>query len=534
MAMRAHAVAPARSDSWFGKLRTSLGTSLGGWIAGTPIHDAAGRGRRSAAWNPGNPGAVAAMLATQTELRSKSRDLVRRNAWAHTALDAFVANAVGTGIKPQCMVADEGLRSAIQNLWRDWCEEADAQGLTDFYGLQALACRAMLEGGECLIRIRMRRPEDQLAVPLQLQVLEPEHLPIQLNREITEGHHAGHVIRAGIEFDALGRRVAYHLTRAHPEDAAGVAQATPMSGHGAPMLANDTVRVPASEIVHLFRVLRPGQIRGEPWLSRALIKLNELDQYDDAELVRKKTAAMFAGFVTRQSPEDNLLGEGQTDENGIAMASLEPGTMQMLEPGEDIKFSEPADLGGQYGEFLRTQFRSVAAAMGITYEQLTGDLTGVNYSSIRAGLLEFRRRVELIQHGTLVHQLCRPIWKAWMAQAVLSGALEIPGFARHAARRRQALACKWVPQGWQWVDPEKEFKALLLAIRAGLMSRSEAVSAFGYDAEDVDREIATDNARADGLDLVFDSDPRKVAKTGVAQPVPTSNPSSADTPTETE
>ena len=523
--------------SWVGRLRSKLSTGLGAWVAGSPLHEAAGAGRRSRVWTPGNPGAVAAMLATQSELRSKSRDLTRRNAWAHAALDAFVANAIGTGIKPQCMVQDDALRTEIQTLWRDWAEEADAQGLTDFYGLQALACRAMLEGGEVLARLRFRRPEDRLSVPLQIQLLEPEHLPINLSREITEGRFSGNVIRAGIEFDALGRRVAFHLTKAHPEDAAGVNQAAPMSGHGTSILPNDTVRVPADEIIHLFRPLRPGQIRGEPWLSRALVKLNELDQYDDAELVRKKTAAMFAGFITRQSPEDNLLGEGSADESGMALAGLEPGTLQMLEPGEDITFSEPADLGGQYSEFLRTQFRSVAAATGITYEQLTGDLTGVNYSSIRAGLLEFRRRVELIQHGVIVHQLCRPIWKAWMTQAGLSGALEIPGFARSPARQRQMLACKWVPQGWQWVDPEKEFKAMLLAIRSGLMSRSEAVSAFGYDAEDVDREIAADNTRADGLGLVLDSDPRKVARTGVAQtatPSSTAAPDPAHTPTTTQ
>ena len=459
---------------------------------------------------PGNPGAVAAMLATNAELRGKSRDLVRRNAWAQAALDAFVANAVGTGIKPQSLSTDEAFKAEVQALWRDWTAEADAAGQTDFYGLQALACRAMLEGGECLIRLRPRRPEDGLVVPLQLQLLEPEHLPINLNTDLppTAGASGpGNVVRSGIEFDSLGRRVAYHLYRSHPEDG----RLAPMSGQG----GMDTVRIPAVEIIHLFRVLRPGQIRGEPWLSRALVKLNELDQYDDAELVRKKTAAMFAGFVTRANPEDNLMGEGAADADGIALAGLEPGTLQILEPGEDIKFSDPADVGGSYSEFLRTQFRAVAAAIGITYEQLTGDLTGVNYSSIRAGMLEFRRRCEMVQHGVLVHQLCRPVWAAWMKQAVLAGALEAPGFARGgAARRRQYLAVKWIPQGWQWVDPEKEFKAMLLAIRAGLMSRSEAISANGYDAEDVDREIAADNQRADDLGLIFDSDARYTSKDG--------------------
>jgi capsid protein len=115
-----------------------------------------------------------------------------------------------------------------------------------------------------------------------------------------------------------------------------------------------------------------------------------------------------------------------------------------------------------------------------------------------------------------------------MEQAVLEGALVLPGFARGtAAKRRRYLACKWIPQGWQWVDPEKEFKAIQLAIRSGLMSRSEAISAFGYDAEDVDREIAADNARADALGLVLDTDPRKVARTGAAQ---IGDPSAAEQP----
>jgi lambda family phage portal protein len=485
--------------AWYSKIRSLFGQP--------PVHEAAGRGRRALAWMPGNPGAVAAMLATSSELRIKSRDLVRRNAWAQAGIEAFVANAVGTGIKPQSLSGDDRFKAEVQALWRDWVEEADAAGQTDFYGLQALACRAMLEGGECLIRLRPRRPEDGLSVPLQLQLLEPEHLPINLNTDLPSGN----VVRSGIEFDNLGRRVAYHLYRSHPEDGPYLSPIAPMSGQG----GMDTVRIDAKEVIHLFRVLRPGQIRGEPWLSRALVKLNELDQYDDAELVRKKTAAMFAGFVTRANPEDNLMGEGAADADGIALAGLEPGTLQILEPGEDIKFSDPADVGGSYSEFLRTQFRAVAAAIGITYEQLTGDLTGVNYSSIRAGMLEFRRRCEMVQHGVLVHQMCRPVWAAWMKQAVLAGALDAPGFARGGpARRRQYLSVKWIPQGWQWVDPEKEFKAMLLAIRAGLMSRSEAISAFGYDAEDVDREIAADNQRADDLGLIFDSDARYTSKDG--------------------
>ena len=479
------------TSSWRAALHVASGAR---W----PVHEVAGMGRRALAWQPGNPGAVAALFASGHDLRVKSRDLVRRNAWAGNAVDAFVTNCIGTGIKPQSTVDHDGFREAVHTLWWDWCDEADAAGLTDLYGLQALACRAMLEGGECFVRLRHRRPDDGLSVPLQLQVLEAEHVPLTLNTMLA----GGNVVRAGIEFDRLGRRVAYHMHREHPGD-----PAVRPGDH-------DLVRVPADRVVHLFRPLRPGQIRGEPWLARALVKLNELDQFDDATLVKAKVAALFTGFIVKPTPDDAMLGEGDADEDGAAVAGLEPGTMQVLAPGEDVKFSDPADAGGSYGEFFRNQLRAVAVAAGITYEQLSGDLSGVNYSSIRAGLLEFRRRCETIQHAVVVHQLCRPVWRQWMTSAVLAGALEAPGFVK---RPGPWLSVKWIPQGWQWVDPEKEFKAVVLAIRAGLMSRSEAISAFGYDAEKIDQEIAADNARADALGLVFDSDPRRVARTGAAQ-----------------
>ena len=198
--------------------------------------------------------------------------------------------------------------------------EADADGVTDFYGLPALACRAMLEGGECFVRLRVRRPEDGLAVPLQIQLLEAEHVPLTFNTTLPSGN----LVRAGIEFDRLGRRIAYHLTRAHPGDPA----MRPRD--------HDLVRVQADRIAHLYRPLRPGQIRGEPWLARALVKL---DQFDDAALVKAKVAALFTGFVVSPDPEDAVMGGDEPDEDGVVEASLEPGTMQRLSPGQDVRFA---------------------------------------------------------------------------------------------------------------------------------------------------------------------------------------------------
>lgn len=457
------------------------------WLPGMRAaadYEAAAMTRRTTGWSPVASDVNTLVFRNADTLRSRSRDMVRRNPWATNALDAFVGNCIGTGIKPQPLHSDAELREQIQALWLRWTDEADATGLTDFYGLEALACRSVMEAGECFIRLRSRLPKDGLSVPLQLQLLEAEHLPTSETRKLENGNY----IRAGIEFNGIGKRVAYHLYREHPGDALN------------PMASTDLVRVPAESVLHLFRPIRPGQLRGQPWLTQVLIKLYELDQYDDAELVRKKTAAMFAGFVTKSAPEDVLVGEGAADANAVALTGLEPGTLQVLLPGEDVKFSNPADVGASYETFMRVQLRSIAAGMGITYEQLTGDLTGVNYSSIRAGLLEFRRRCEQFQHQVIVFQMCRPIWRAWIDAAVLAGALP-------ASDRNYDV--KWIPPGFAWVDPLKDIKAQIMAVRAGFKSRAEVVSEQGYDAEEIDREIAADNARADLLGLEYDSDPRK-------------------------
>jgi lambda family phage portal protein len=448
----------------------------------TADYEAAATTRRTSGWLPASGNINTLIFRNLDTLRARSRDMARRNPWAANALDAFVGNAIGTGIKPQSLHPDAGIKERIRQLWLRWTDEADAGGLTDFSGLQGLACRAVMEAGECLIRLRPRLARDGLTVPLQLQLLEAEHLPTAETRKLENGNY----IRAGIEFDRIGRRVAYWLYREHPFDSLN------------PVASTELVRVPADSVLHLFRPIRPGQLRGQPWLTQVLIKLYELDQYDDAELVRKKTAAMFAGFVLKNAPEDQVLGEKAAKESGTALAGLEPGTLQVLLPGEDIKFSTPADVGASYETFMRVQLRSVAAGMGITYEQLTGDLTGVNYSSIRAGLLEFRRRCEQFQHQVIVYQFCRPVWERWIEAAVLAGALPLAAAGSEA---------KWFPPGFAWVDPLKDIKAQVMAVRAGFKSRAEVVSEQGYDAEAIDREIALDNARARALGLSYDTDP---------------------------
>jgi len=441
--------------------------------------------RRLRGWQPPLENINSLVASGGPRLLARSRELVVTNGYAANACEAYAANLVGDGIKPSSLIEDGELRDKIQRLWLAWTNQADADGLTDFYGLQAMIAREMFVAGECFVRIRPRRAEDDLLVPMQLQLLQAEMLPF----EMTKTTPSGNPIRCGIEFDLIGRRVAYHFRRRHPGDSTDRGPVIP-----------ETTRVPAEDVLHIYRPIDAGQIRGLPHVAPAMVRLFLLDQYDDAELDRKKTAAMFAGFITKNAPEEALMGEVEDEGTGIGIASLEPGTLQVLLPGEDIKFSSPADVGGGYEAFQYRTLLAISASLGLPYHLVTGDVRQANYSSLRAELVEFRRRIGQLQHGVLAHQFCRPVWIRWLEMAALSGALKLPDMAK-------AKPVHWIPPRWDWVDPLKDIQAQLLGINAGLMSRRKAVEATGYDIEEIDRENAADAERAAGLGLAYSTSP---------------------------
>lgn len=420
----------------------------------------------------------AAIFAGARTAARRGAHYARNNPWIANGVSALASNIVGAGIKPQSQHPDPRARDRLHRLWEDWTDHADAAGLTDFYGLQALAARAMVESGECFVRLRPQ-PEASGPVPLQLELMDAEQIPIDLHRDLASGVR----IRGGIELDAANRRRAFHAYKARPGDGP---------------LSLDTVRLPAEDVAHLFAPLAPGQIRGVTWLAPILLRLHELDGMEDAALVRAKVQALFAAFIVDPDGSAGGFAEDGKTANGLTEVGLEPGTAYTLPPGRNIQFSAPPTGGSDYDTFTKNHLRAIAAGIGVTYEQLTGDLSGVTYSSIRAGLIEFRRRVEQIQHGVLVYQLCRPVWERFVRMAVLSGALPAPDFADNPSAWLRAT---WRTPAWDWVDPQKDVQAEIAAIGACLKSRSQAIGERGYDAEQVDAEIAADQARAKRLGM---------------------------------
>ena len=450
--------------------RQRLGAVIGGF-------DAAQMHRRLRGFRASRAHVNTLIAGAGETITARARWLVRNNGYAANAVEAFASNVVGDGVKPSSSIADAALKEELQSLWLAWTDEADAEGLTDFYGLQRRATREVFLAGEVFLRIRPRRTSDGLSVPLQLQMLPSEMLPLAMNRELSGGGQ----IRQGIEFNAIGRRVAYHFLRRHPGDMTD------------PGLSGETVRIPASDIIHVIDPVEAGQLRGVSRFSPAIVKLFTLDLYDDAELERKKIAAMFAMFITSPAPETPL---EPTDED----LEVEPGQVVRLDPGEDVTTPATPDSGATYEPFQYRTLLQISAALGVPYGYLINDTAKGNFSNTRISLVDFRRRISAWQHGVLVYQMCRAVWMRWMDMAVLSGALELP---EYDAKRRQYQACMWLPTKWDWVDPMKDASAEILQIEAGLKSRTQALSERGYDAEQVEREIAAERQREVDLGLDF-------------------------------
>jgi lambda family phage portal protein len=458
-------------------------------------YDGAAKGRRTEGWRTAGSSADTEIAIAGALLRDRMRDLGRNNPHAAKAVSVLVNNIVGAGIMPRAASGKERLDRKVDDLFARWATACDADGQLDFYGLQTLICREMVEAGEVLVRRRPRRASDGLAAPLQLQVLEADHLDASRNGPLaaTASSGAGGRLVQGIEFDALGRRRAYWLHAEHPGDAWGALR----GGAG-------SYPVPASEIAHVYEKART-QARGVPWGAPVIRALRDLDDYEVAEIVRKKTEACVTAFVVGDDETQQGIAPAVVDADGNRVEQFEPGLIAYARGGKDIRFNQPAATGG-YAEYRRASLHTISAGFRVPYELLTGDLSQVNYSSIRAGLVEFRRMIDAVQWQLFIPMCCAPLWRWFTEAAWAAGLIPTP-----------EVPVEWSPPKFEAVDPQKEAAAQLLAIRSGTMTLAEVIARQGRNPDAVLAEIAATNAKLDALGLVLDSDPRKVTKTGILQ-----------------
>lgn len=458
-----------------------------------PEYEGATFGKRLSFWGLSGSGPNGSVSGGHNALKYRARNLRRNNPIVSGGVDSYVSNLVGTDISPSWDLDNPDQKQELQEGWERSVHEMDYYGCVDFYGQQEQAASGMIVDGEMLGRMVVTRRYSGMFVPFQVQNLESDHLDVHYNDIAPNGNE----IRMGLEWKN-GRRAAYHLWSDHP---------------GEQYLSSGPAvrkRINASDIVHIFRPLRAGQQRGGSFLAPIITKLREIDQYDDAEVVRKKCAAMWQPFFINTTP-------GAKQVSFPSNITLEPGVGVKMPQGWEVQFSNPADVGPNYEMFMRVQFRVIAKGLGITYEQLTGDLDGVSFSSIRAGLIEFRRLAEMIRARTLVAQYTRPIVLRWLHVAMLSGVFKTISLSEYLTNPYKFQKISFIPQAWDYVNPVDDRVAEQMDMRNGLVTRDDRVRLRGGDADRVDRMNAQRNAKIDGLGLIYDSDPRHTAKSGAIQ-----------------
>lgn len=429
-------------------------------------------------WRPSRAGASAntdhAMDAA--ELRSRARALVQSVPYIARAIEVLVSHTIGTGISPRSL-APRAQAERIDALWDRWVEQADADGLGNFYSLQARAYRAMEVDGEVLIRIRPRTATDGLAVPMQLQLLEIDWLDSSKTGPLAGGN--GNSVVNGIEYNALGRVTNYWIFDQHP----GERLSSLRKGASRP--------VPASRVIHLYRPERPGQGRGFSRLASVIARVRDLSIYEDAELSRKNLETRLSVLAT-----GDLNQLQQTDQESGA-AALSPGDLGQLASGGitaipagmNVTVVEPKVAPG-YVDYVGHQQHIIASGIGVPYESMTGDMTKVNFSSARIRRIDFKRDVEQLQWLLLIPQLCQRVRAEFYEFAVMAGELQ-----------RATWRDDWSTPKWEYVNPAQDVKADADEIAAGLSSFSEKLRQRGYKPDLVFSELKTDIDRlqADGV-----------------------------------
>lgn len=451
-------------------------------------YDFAKASRATRGWRTPSTSAAAEVGPGLAVMRNRSRDLVRSNPWGIKARRQIPAHLVGKGVTPRPTGGADRTRRRALDAWRAWSEETDAETGAGFAAQQALIAGTVFEAGECLV-LWDAAPDSPGG--WTTRVIEPDYLDETLNERSRNG--GGQIVN-GIEFDGRGRRVAYHLFRDHPGDL--VPGLFPR---------RERVRVEARFVDHVFEVLRPGQVRGVPFMAAAGLRLRDLDDYLEAERWRKKVTTAFAVFLkTPAGPAQSSLGQVRTETDAAggqrAIERISPGTIKRLRPGEEPMFvTPPADQALE--GYIKAELMAVAAGIGAPYAEFTGDLRNANYSSMRVGRLEFYALLDMWQAHMLKPLLLR---RAWTRVQAASGVPNMP--------------CEWSFPKRPWVDPEAEINAEIKAIRAGLLSQPDALAARGDDWREVLAEQAAFLAEADQLQLVLDTDPRAIGASGNAQP----------------
>lgn len=426
---------------------------------------------------PGSPQGINSLLgANGITLRTRGRWLVKNDPYAKKYVRMMRNGVIGPkGILLQAKVKlqrggklNTNLNQKIEQAWAQWGNPkyCSVNRRFSWRAMQQFLVSQLPADGEFFVQ-RVISASNPFG--MSLRVIDPDQLDVGYNIQRLSN---GNMILMGVEVDADFTPQAYWFWDQNPYDLFSVNRTRK--------------RVPASEVIHYYQPWFTNQLRGIPEMVSAMWRMNMLDGYEEAEMTAARVAAAKMGFL---SPK-----EGQPDEyNGIKdptdkeaiLTEASPGAFEILPRGWELQAFDPQHPNTIYAQFIKGCLRGIAAGWGVSYNGLANDLEGVNFSSIRAGLLEERDEYKT-QQGHLIDHCISQIFTWWLEAASLSGAINLEGYTVEQV----AAAMEWRPRRWAWVDPAKDAQASVLAQENGFETLTGTLAEKGMDFEETIDQIA--------------------------------------------
>lgn len=456
-----------------------------GALAGDAGDGAAVANGGSRRWSPFARDARADTLPSLGGERAKSRELARTSPIACGAINTNVDRVVGTGLalsaQPNRFIlgwtveqAQEWKRTvqAEFSLFADSAECDQTQTL-NFYELQGLVLRSVLESGDCFTLLPDGARTATQPYALRLQVLEADRVGNPMGKFDTAD------TAAGVRFDALGAPAAYHVYDRHPGAAYSVGTSTTLyKGQWVDRLGRSGRR----RILHHFRKLRPGLPRGVPYLAPIVDCIKQISRYTNAEIAAAVISAYFTVFIESESgnPAPVFSGETGADDAASPEIGLGMGAVVGLAKGEKATFANPARPNPNFEPFILGVITQIGMALGIPRELLIKQFNA-SYSASKAALLDAWVYFRSVRTW-LSRSFCQPVFETWLAEAVATGRISAPGFFTDPLMRWAYTRAAWHGDSMGSINPKDEVAAYTAAVDARLMTLERAEwELFGSD-----------------------------------------------------
>jgi lambda family phage portal protein len=433
-------------------------------------------------------------------LIARSHDAYRNTTMARAVVTRNRTNVVGTGLMPHATVdaaalgispdEAEELNRMIDSEWSTWADdptECDLEATLDFTGQQSLALLSAMLTGDCFANSPfVQHPGRTWGLKVQLI----DGLRVDNSNNAPDSA----TLVQGVEMDANGFPIAVHIRRRHPAD--------PLDPTGAQQWDRYEVFGRVSGHRRVMQVWNDkdqiGMVRGAPFLAPILEPLQQLEQYDRAELFAAVSQALITFFLQQKdgvaldsdfaelptfatdADEESAPAEAQ---RGTPQVDIGSGAVVELEPGVEAKMEQPTRPNAQFDPFFMSVVKRIGAALEMPVDELLLHYQS-SYSAARAAMLQ-AWRFYTMRRWWLVQQFCIPFRQLWFDEAVARGRIPVTNYAD--PRRRAAYAkAMWIGPARGSMDEYKEAQAAEKRIQIGISNETiETAAMMGEPWRDV-------------------------------------------------